>query len=113
MTAEPTDPDNGERVLVLAPTGRDSNVACALLQHAGLDCSPCSGLDELQKELESGAGAAVIAEEAFLRGDPLPLFEWVKNRPPWSDFPFIILTTRREDPRSRRHALDLMDKLRN
>ena len=40
---------------------------------------PCSGLDELQRELESGAGAAVIAEEAFLGADAAPLFSWVRT----------------------------------
>jgi signal transduction histidine kinase/CheY-like chemotaxis protein len=103
----------GERILVLAPTGRDGSAACALLEQAGLSCRPCSRLDELRKELESGAGAAVIAEEAFLGADAVPLFSWVSNQPPWSDFPFVILTTRRDDPRVRRYMLGLIDKLRN
>ena len=37
----------------------------------------------------------------------------MSNQPPWSDFPFVILTTRRDDPRRRRHTLGLIDKLRN
>jgi response regulator RpfG family c-di-GMP phosphodiesterase len=68
---------------------------------------------ELQRELETGAGVAVVAEEGFLGADPGPLFDWVNNQPPWSDFPFVILTTRRDDPRLRRHTLGLIDKLRN
>ena len=55
---------------------------------------------------------AVIAEEAFLR-PATALFDWVDKQPPWSDFPFIVLTTRRDDPRSRRYTVDLIDKLRN
>jgi len=112
LTAEPINRGNPERVLVLAPTGRDSSVACALLQHAGLACTPCSSVAELHRELQSGAGVAVIAEEAFLGADAA-LFDWVDNQPPWSDFPFIILTTRRDDPRSRRYTIGLIDKLRN
>jgi signal transduction histidine kinase len=103
----------GERTLVLAPTGRDGRAACALLEQAGLACAPCSGIDELRSELESGAGAAVIAEEALIGADLIPLFSWVSNQPPWSDFPFVILTTRRDDPRLRRYTLGLIDKLRN
>jgi hypothetical protein len=103
----------GERILVLAPTGRDGSAACALLEQAGLSCRPCSRLDELQRELECGAGAAVIAEEAFLGADAVPLFSWVSNQPPWSDFPFVILTTPRDDPKVRRYMLGLIDKLRN
>jgi signal transduction histidine kinase/response regulator RpfG family c-di-GMP phosphodiesterase len=103
----------GERILVLAPTGRDGSAACALLEQAGLSCRLCSGLNELQRELGLGAGAAVIAEEAFLGAEAAPLFSWVSNQPPWSDFPFVILTIRRDDPRRRRYTLDLIAKLRN
>ncbi|MGA7867904.1 MAG: PAS domain-containing protein, partial [Stellaceae bacterium] len=113
MTKNALSHGKGERILVLAPTGRDGSAACALLEQAGLSCKPCSRLDELQRELERGAGAAVIAEEAFLGADAVPLFSWVSNQPPWSDFPFVILTTRRDDPRVRQYTLGLIDKLRN
>jgi signal transduction histidine kinase len=103
----------GARILVLAPTGRDGRAACALLGQAGLVCEPCSGLDELQAGLDSGAGAAVIAEEALIGADLTSLLSWVDNQPPWSDFPFVILTTRRDDPRPRRYTLSLIDKLHN
>jgi signal transduction histidine kinase/response regulator RpfG family c-di-GMP phosphodiesterase len=113
LTANARSPGNGERILVLAPTGRDGSAACALLEQAGLSCRLCSGLDELLRELARGAGAAVIAEEAFLRAEAAPLFSWVSDQPPWSDFPFVILTARRDDPRHRRYTLGLIDKLRN
>ena len=113
MTENALSHGKGERILVLAPTGRDGSAACALLEQAGLSCRLCSGLDELQRELERGAGAAVIAEEAFLGAEAAPLFNWVSNQPPWSDFPFVILTARRDDPRHRRYTLGLIDKLRN
>ena len=113
MTQNPFSDGQGDRILVLAPTGRDGSAACALLEQAGLSCRQCSGLDELHTELGRGAGAAVIAEEAFLRADAAPLFRWVSNQPPWSDFPFVILTTRRGDPRRRRYTLGLIDRLRN
>ena len=113
MTRRRIDRGNSERVLVLAPTGRDSSAACALFEQAGLSAKSCSGIGELQSELEAGAGAAVIAEEAFLGADISPVFDWVRNQPPWSDFPFIILTTRRDDPRLRRYTLDLIEALRN
>jgi signal transduction histidine kinase/ActR/RegA family two-component response regulator len=107
------DHPNSERILVLAPTGRDGKAACALLAQAGLSAKSCAGFGEMQQALEAGAGAAIIAEEAFLRADFTPLYEWVAHQPPWSDFPFIILTTRRDDPRLRKHTIGLIDKLRN
>jgi len=72
LSTRPVDRADRDRVLVLAPTGRDSKVACALLEQAGLRCATCSAIGELQRELESGAGAAVIAEEAFLAPMPPP-----------------------------------------
>ena len=113
MTADALSHGRGERILVLAPTGRDGSTACALLEQAGLSCGLCSSLDDLLRELERGAGVAVIAEEAFVRAETAPLFGWVSNQPPWSDFPFIMLTARRDDPRHRRYTLGLIDKLRN
>jgi signal transduction histidine kinase/response regulator RpfG family c-di-GMP phosphodiesterase len=106
-------PGTSERVLVLAPTGRDSAAACSLLEQAGLACRACSGMEELCRELDIGAGGAVIAEEAFFRNDPACLFEWVARQPPWSDFPFVILTTRRDESRARQHTVALISTLRN
>ena len=102
-----------KRVLVLAPTGRDSAAACALLQQAGMTCKACSSIEELHRELAVGAGAALVAEEAFFAADLSAFFGWVGNQPPWSDFPFVVLTTHRDDPRVRRYTLDLIEKLRN
>jgi signal transduction histidine kinase/ActR/RegA family two-component response regulator len=102
-----------ERILVLAPTGRDGSAARTLLGNAALSATSCADIDELRHELEAGAGAAVIAEEAFFGADLAPLFDWVSSQPPWSDFPFIILTTRRDDPRLRQYMLGLIDNLRN
>lgn len=110
---KPLDVGTAERILVLAPTGRDGSAACALLGHATLSATSCADINELRHELEAGAGAAVIAEEAFLGADLAPLFDWVNSQPPWSDFPFIILTTRRDDPRLRRYMLGLIDNLYN
>ena len=74
MKEDPLPNGMGERILVLAPTGRDGRAACALLEHAGLSCTPCSGIEALQSELKNGAGAAVIAEEALIGADLAPLF---------------------------------------
>ena len=98
---------------MLAPTGRDGRAACAIIEQAGLAAKLCSGIDALRTALEAGAGAAVIAEEAFFGVDLSRLFDWVERQPPWSDFPFVILTTRRDDPRPRQQTLRLIANLRN
>ncbi len=48
--------------------------------------------------LDQGAGAAVIAEEGFRTGLK-ELSDWVSRQPPWSDFPFVVLTSRHIYPK--------------
>jgi signal transduction histidine kinase/ActR/RegA family two-component response regulator len=108
-----SDASLGHRVLVLAPTGRDSRAACALLEQAGLACRFCSGIDDLHRELHAGAGAVLIAEEAFAGANAEGLFAWVDRQPPWSDFPFIVLTTHRDSRHVQHYTLQLISKLRN
>ena len=39
-----------------------------------------------------------MTEEALLSSDRRPLADWVGRQPPWSDFPFMVLTTRGLSP---------------
>ncbi len=88
-----SDPGIGsERVLVLAPTGRDAPTATALLRKIGIEAEACADLTELRVGLGAGAGVAVIAAEAFQREPVEPLVGWVRQQPAWSDLPFIVLT---------------------
>ncbi len=90
MTENPT--SDAERVLVLAPRGRDAAIACNIMHEAQIDCEICSDLAGLMTNLCGGAEAAVLTEEALRNSDARPLIEWVAAQPPWSDFPFIVLT---------------------
>jgi len=49
-----------ERVLILAPRGRDAAIAAELLQKNGHSVQVCPGLAELVAELAVGAGVALI-----------------------------------------------------
>ncbi len=82
-----------EPVLVLAPFGRDAGVVSAALCEAGLEAQEQSSLPELVRNLD-GAAAAVIAEEALLHEHRGGLAQWITSQPPWSDFPFVLLTLR-------------------
>ncbi|NUR45515.1 MAG: response regulator [Sphingomonas sp.] len=87
-------PDISERGLVLAPQGRDALVAVGMLEEARLRAHVVRSLVELVAELNSGAGFAVVTEEA-LAGAPLhSLSEWIEAQEEWSDFPFVLLTRR-------------------
>jgi PAS domain S-box-containing protein len=83
---------SSERAVILAPTGRDSAVATALIREAGYYANVCSDLGALLLEVEAGAGLAVIADEAIKNADLRRLVRWLNGQPSWSDFPIILLT---------------------
>ena len=83
-----------ERALILAPRGRDAAIACALLQEAGIPADICRDIYALMDEIGRGAGLAVVTEEAFQTADLKHLSDWIARQPPWSDFPFVLLTER-------------------
>jgi signal transduction histidine kinase/ActR/RegA family two-component response regulator len=89
------DNDEDTRVLVLAPRGRDAIVISDVLRSHAMEVCVCPTLPELVRELGAGAGLAFVTEEALLDASTEPLAGWVAAQPPWSDFPFIVLTTRR------------------
>ncbi len=88
------------RVLILAPAGRDGAVASGILQAVGIRSRVCANLDALISSLEETA-CAVLTEEALLTSNRRPLADWVRRQPPWSDFPFILLTSRGLTPDER------------
>jgi len=90
QTASPHD----ERILILAPRGRDAEVMCSVLTQDGAACKVEPDLAALTDAIADGAGTAVIAEEALYEADAAPLHAWLARQAPWSDFPFVILLAR-------------------
>jgi signal transduction histidine kinase len=85
-------------VLVLAPTGRDGLASAEVLRRASLSARVCANLAELVEGLAAEPDAVFIAEEA-LHNQPIEgLTAWVEKQPPWSDMPFVMLTSHREHP---------------
>jgi PAS domain S-box-containing protein len=87
-----------ERILVLAPRGRDAQVIAQVLAGSALNCTTCDDYAELMRELDLGAGAAVIAEEALLGADLAIMSAWLGRQASWSDFPFVLLVPRQAAP---------------
>ncbi len=87
-------PRISERALVLAPRGRDSKIAAGMLEEAGVRAIVCASLPELLDEMRAGAGIAVVTDDALRSSDPKALADWLAEQPPWSDFPFVLLTER-------------------
>ncbi|VVM78887.1 response regulator [Pseudomonas fluorescens] len=81
-----------ERAIILAPLGRDSQIALMMLNEAGYDGIITRDLVDLCSELTQGAGLLLIASEALLGSDLEPLFGLIEQQPAWSDLPIVLLT---------------------
>ena len=90
--------ERSERILILAPRGRDAEVASALLTEAGRRTLICSDLSELCAQLERGAALALITEEAVANDNVASLSRWVASQPAWSDMPIVLLTSQEDNP---------------
>ena len=101
-----------QRVLILAPFGRDADVIAEVLHKDGRVCVTCRDADALTAALNAGAGAALIAEEALAGEHASRLFAWLEQQPAWSDFPFILLAASRVGHRSAR-GLEVLERLGN
>ncbi|MEE4907596.1 response regulator [Pseudomonas alliivorans] len=81
-----------ERAIILAPRGRDSQIALMILKEAGYPATVARDLNELVAELETGAGLAIVADEALRTVDITPLLDLLGQQPAWSDLPIVLLT---------------------
>lgn len=81
-----------ERVIILAPLGRDSQIALMMLNEAGYDGVITRDLIGLCAEVEQGAGLLLISAEALLGRDIEPLFTLIEQQPTWSDLPIVLMT---------------------
>jgi signal transduction histidine kinase len=78
-------------VLVLAQFGRDSELLQKFLKRHHFHSHIAGSAEELLNELDRGAAIGIVTEESF----NMPMEQWthrLEMQPPWSDFPFIILT---------------------
>jgi len=101
-----------QRVLILAPFGRDADVIAEVLHKDERECVACRDADALTEMLEAGAGSALIAEEALSDGHVSRLFDWLEQQPAWSDLPFILLAANHVGRRSAR-SLEVLERLGN
>jgi signal transduction histidine kinase len=112
MAIEMTDAKDPD-VLILAPIGRDGPACAKLVQQTGLTCGICQDIPDLIAQLDRDADVVLLTEEA-LYGEVLgPLARWVADQPPWSDQPFVVLTSRNEGPRFTEFRKGLVDALHN
>ena len=85
------------RVLVLAPRGRDASVISQTLGDRAIHV--CARVSDLEAAVAAGAGAVLVTEEALVGQDLAGLTGWLREQPPWSDLPIILLAAQRMGPR--------------
>lgn len=85
-------------ILVLAPLGRDAEVACDLLARAGLACTPGRDLRRLDDQPLDELGALVLAEELPTTAGIRTIGDRLAAQPPWASVAVIIF----RDPEGRR-----------
>ena len=79
------------RLLVLAPVGRDADLIQFMLRRDAVLCERCRNMEHVSAELERGASALLLVEEALAEHEDR-LAGIIARQPPWSDLPVLLLT---------------------
>jgi len=95
------------RLLILAPVGRDAMLIQSMLRGPGIMCAAVANIDALLRELQRGAAAIVVAEEALAEDDDR-LAQSIALQPPWSDLPVLLLTRTGADSAAAKRAVDTL-----
>ncbi len=83
---------SSERAVILAANERDAVKTAHLIKEAGYYANICGDLAELERQVASGAGLAIIADEAIGSADLTGLTRWLNEQPSWSDFPIVLMS---------------------
>lgn len=96
------------RLLILAPTKRDAEMTELVLTNANIPIFCCASVEELRAQLEFGASAVLLAEEAVTDDPKDRLADWLAHQPPWSDLPVLIIARPGADSVAVAQAMDLL-----
>lgn len=77
--------------MLVVSTARDAAMTRSILSDAGIDAEVCESLADLCRKPWEGAGSLLIAEEMLGSPEASELVRIVKEQPPWSDLPLLIL----------------------
>jgi two-component sensor histidine kinase len=82
-----------QRVLVLAPVGRDGPLTVQALQERNIPAGLCANVPILCKEIEAGAAAVILTTESLDNDGMGLLCSGLEHQPPWSDLPIILMAS--------------------
>ena len=109
---EPRD-KRDQRILILAPTGRDAALTARFLDEGGLPCEICGRIEELCQKMDEGAGLVFLTGEALTVEAMLCLVEALGRQPAWSDIPVVLLTSGGGDAPSNAEAIASLSEAGN
>ncbi|MGW8393151.1 hybrid sensor histidine kinase/response regulator [Pseudoduganella sp. HUAS MS19] len=84
--------DLEQRIVIFAPVGKDARLIDQVLGQARLRCHICHELGEVVQELQQGAAALFVVEEAFNDDFLRELTGFLASQPAWSDLPVLVLS---------------------
>jgi PAS domain-containing protein len=93
MTTPDSQDSRDQRILILAPTGRDGHLAARFLQEGGLQAKVCDRIEALCREMLDGAGLVFLTGEALTPEAMQCLVGALAEQPTWSDIPLVVLTS--------------------
>lgn len=102
-----------ERLLILAPLGRDADLIAELAATQGMSAKVCPCAQEFCREFRKGVGVAILTEEAFYLPEKDAIFNEVPHQPDWSDVPWIVFVSKADADSRLRKTIELMRPLRN
>ncbi len=79
------------RVLVLAATSKDAELANGVLTSAGLSTHICETFETFTDEIRAGAAVVLVAEEELSSAHTAALARILAGQPAWSDLPILVL----------------------
>ncbi len=109
---EPRD-KRDQRILILAPTGRDAALTARFLDEGGLPWEICGRIEELCQKMHDGAGLVFLTGEVLTVEAMLCLVEALKLQPAWSDIPVVLLTSGGGDAPSNAEAIQSLSEAGN
>jgi signal transduction histidine kinase/CheY-like chemotaxis protein len=84
--------EHEQRIVVFAPVGKDARLIEQVLNQVHLTCHICPVLSDVVKELQQGAAALFVVEEAFSDEFLRELTAFLAAQPAWSDLPVLVLS---------------------
>lgn len=102
-----------DRILLLAPTGRDASLASDILRAEGLTVTVSATMDDFTRAFTEGAGVLVVSQEALTPPALDGLSRTLSRQAPWSDIPLIVLTSSGNTTESGENLLSSFDCLTN